>query len=154
MIIELLETDQEIDLEYLRLEYKHAPKVVKNNRAGVNLKAVEGVDPLEAMYDINVGEYEWLIDGYTKELIESLGEFTRCRYLSIGPQFCMKIHSDYKERYHIPIHTNEYCGFFDKHLNTYKMEVGKLYRLNATHPHSAFNIDRNEWRTHLILEKA
>jgi hypothetical protein len=92
-------------------------------------------------------------DTYTEEVINSINiEYGRVRFLYMKHQHIMKIHKDPSIRYHIPLITNQFCGFLDENLNSYSMnELGRLYKLNATNFHSAFNCSRSESRIHLVI---
>ena len=90
---------------------------------------------------------------YTEEVLNSLNiEYGRARFIKMLPGHIMKIHKDPGVRYHIPLQTNEYCGFLDNNLTTYQMsDLGRLYQLNAKQMHSAFNCSRRDERIHLVV---
>ena len=93
---------------------------------------------------------------YILDVIKDLNIiYGRVRFLKMLPGHIMRIHYDPSIRYHIPITTNSYCGFLDESLNTHTMsEPGRLYKLDATNFHSAFNCSRNEDRIHLVIVEA
>ena len=93
---------------------------------------------------------------YISQVINDLNiSYGRIRFLKLQPGYIMKIHYDPSVRYHIPITTNLHCGFLDEELYSYTMpELGRLYKLNATNFHTAFNCSRHEDRIHLVIVEA
>ena len=88
---------------------------------------------------------------YIEEIISDLN-YGRIRFLKMLPGHIMKIHKDPGIRYHIPLQTNQYCGFMDDNLNTYTMStLGGFYKLDGCQMHCAFNCSRNEERIHLVI---
>lgn len=92
---------------------------------------------------------------YTEEVLNNLNiEYGRVRFIKMLPGHIMKIHKDPGIRYHIPLTTNQYCGFLNDNLKTYTMpDIGRLYQLNGQEMHAAFNCSRRDERIHLVIVK-
>ena len=123
-----------------------------SSRDGTTKDGAEGFAGDETQFKI----LEIYKDTYTLEVIKDLNIVCgRIRFLKMLPGHIMKIHFDPSIRYHIPITTNEYCGFLDEDLNTYTMhEPGALYKLDATEVHTAFNCSLDKERIHLVVVEA
>lgn len=87
-----------------------------------------------------------------------IGETSRCRIAIMKPGGLVKPHidynTDYSVRYHIPLKTNNECGFQnqDKNGNIEQcfMDIGECWFLNQGFKHSAWNNGDTE-RWHLIV---
>jgi len=96
---------------------------------------------------------------YIQEVMNTFrGEATRTRIAILKPGAAIKPHidynTDYSVRYHIPLKTNDLCGFdnVDKAGNREEihMELGECWFLNQGFRHSAWNNGDTE-RWHLIV---
>jgi len=96
---------------------------------------------------------------YIQEVMNTFrGEATRTRIAILKPGSAIKPHidynTDYSVRYHIPLKTNELCGFsnVDKQGNREEihMGLGECWFLNQGFRHSAWNNGDTE-RWHLIV---
>lgn len=96
---------------------------------------------------------------YIHEVMNTFrGEATRTRIAILKPGAAIKPHidynTDYSVRYHIPLKTNDLCGFdnVDKAGNREEihMELGECWFLNQGFRHSAWNNGDTE-RWHLIV---
>jgi hypothetical protein len=96
---------------------------------------------------------------YIQEVMNTFrGEATRTRIAILKPGSAIKPHidynTDYSVRYHIPLKTNELCGFsnVDKQGNKEEihMGLGECWFLNQGFRHSAWNNGDTE-RWHLIV---
>jgi hypothetical protein len=101
---------------------------------------------------------DWVKGTYLEEVIKSFkGETTRARIAIMEPGAYVAPHidynTDYSIRFHIPITTNEDCGFFcerDGEKIYQTMEPGSVYFLNNGLKHSAWNKGKTP-RSHIII---
>ena len=102
---------------------------------------------------------DWVRGTYLEEVITSFkAETTRARIAIMDPGAYVAEHidynTDYSVRFHIPITTNEKCGFYcvdksgEKHYQT--MEPGSCWFLNQGMRHSAWNKGTTT-RSHIII---
>jgi hypothetical protein len=112
--------------------------------------------PDERHYNLLRPELE---GSYIQEVMNTFrGEATRTRIAILKPGAAIKPHidynTDYSVRYHIPLITNEQCGFknTDKQGNSEEihMGLGECWFLNQGFKHSAWNNGDTE-RWHLIV---
>lgn len=72
------------------------------------------------------------------------------RYMKLYPKKCYTYHRDLTMRIHIPVVTNENCGFIVND-NFYRMPIsGQTYLLDTTQKHSALNMSKED-RIHLVF---
>jgi hypothetical protein len=158
-------TKYTVDINRVLLEFEHISKKkdLWTSQNG-NIKSYpfnvigEEFDSSKAFYgDESVVEtLDIFKDTYIEEIINDLPiKKGRCRFLLMEPPTIMRIHKDPSNRWHLPLYTNEYCGFMDENLKTYTMKAdGYWYKFNTIKPHTAFNISRNASRLHLVVVEA
>ncbi len=102
---------------------------------------------------------DWVKGTYIEEVLKSFkAEHTRARIAVMDPGAYVGEHidynTDYSVRYHIPLTTNEGCGFYaidkdgTKHEQT--MQPGECWFLNQGLRHSAWNKGKSP-RAHIII---
>lgn len=101
---------------------------------------------------------DWVAGTYIEEVLNSFkAEHTRARIAVMDPGAYVSEHidynTDYSVRYHIPLTTNEDCGFYVvkdgvKHYQT--MKSGECWFLNQGLRHSAWNKGETS-RSHIII---
>ena len=106
---------------------------------------------------------EWNdIGPYTKDIIESLSEYTgfkfgRVRYMRLMPKTGLSVHADFETRYHYVFKTNKYA-YFGEHVENDELAAkcyhipddGYFYKVDTTREHFVFN---GGWepRIHLVI---
>lgn len=102
---------------------------------------------------------DWAAGTYIEEVLNTFkGEHTRARIAVMDPGAYVGEHidynTDYSVRYHIPLTTNEDCGFYviDKEGNKIEqqMKVGEVWFLNQGLRHCAWNTGKTP-RSHIIV---
>lgn len=128
-------------------DYRHA--FAYNSRNG---STTDGATPF--MGDESVFKPLNIYSGtYIEEVIKTFPcDKGRVRFLKLRPPTIMSFHRDPGVRYHLPIETDECCGFLCSDNKIYKMPAdGHFYRLDATCLHTAFNASKKRERIHLVI---
>ena len=103
----------------------------------------------------------WVIGTYLEEVISTFkGHVTRVRVARMEPGCVIDEHIDYNTNYsirvHVPLITNDQCGFYVNRGNGFKKDYmtmpadGRCWFINPGHKHSAWNRG-NTPRDHLVL---
>lgn len=74
---------------------------------------------------------------------------TRTRFMWSRPCTCYSMHRDDSPRIHLPLVTNPDCYFVFKDEGLFHFEVGKVYWVDTTKPHTFINCSK-DWRLHLL----
>jgi hypothetical protein len=96
---------------------------------------------------------EFFIGTYIETVHNTLFEMfggTRGRFMVLNKhKRAYSYHSDLTPRLHIPVTTNRDCKFIVDDVVYYLPDVGQLYMVDTTRPHSALNLGYEE-RLHIV----
>lgn len=102
---------------------------------------------------------DWILGTYIEDVLNTfIAEHTRARVAVMNPGTHIKEHidydTDYSVRYHIPLETNNNCGFYvidkDGNKRIQQMNSGECWFINQGFKHSAWNYGETP-RYHIVI---
>lgn len=116
-----------------------------------------GHDHIRANRNINQNEHDKLNElfkgTYIGQIYNELNkkyDICLARYMKLYSKKCYTYHRDLSMRIHIPVVTNENCGFIVNDKFFRMPDEGQTYLLDTTQKHSALNMSTKD-RIHLVF---